>query len=251
MDSKIEFLKKLAAEVPDEPKSKPKGDKPDPKKEKQLPFKKAKPTSDEGKGPEGVPGHEESESPGHEKSETPGQESAEHAGGGEEKGVGGEKEIPGNESAEGAAVPGGATHPSTVIDFLASNPNPDDESFHEFAEQNGLDIHSAESIAYALASKYVQFLRGGKSAGMDMSTVNPQELEMGLQVESEHTDDPTTQKKIALDHLAEMPDYYTKLQQMENGGGSGGSGGGGGGTDGEELGGEEEKKIPEGIPKKK
>jgi len=42
------------------------------------------------------------------------------------------------------------------------------------------------------------------------------ELAMGIEVEKEHTDDPEVAKKIAKDHLAEMPDYYTKLKKMEN-----------------------------------
>ena len=41
--------------------------------------------------------------------------------------------------------------------------------------------------------------------------VDPKELEMGIEVEMEHTDDREEAKKIALQHLAEVPDYYTKL----------------------------------------
>jgi len=43
--------------------------------------------------------------------------------------------------------------------------------------------------------------------------VDPKELEMGLEVEKEHTDDLEERRKIALDHLAEDPNYYSKLQQ--------------------------------------
>lgn len=39
---------------------------------------------------------------------------------------------------------------------------------------------------------------------------NP-ELEVGIKVEMEHTDDPEEAKKIALDHLKENPKYYSKL----------------------------------------
>jgi hypothetical protein len=35
---------------------------------------------------------------------------------------------------------------------------------------------------------------------------------MGIQVEMEHTDDPKKAEKIALDHLAENPFYYTQLK---------------------------------------
>jgi hypothetical protein len=43
--------------------------------------------------------------------------------------------------------------------------------------------------------------------------VDPKELKMGIEIEHEHTDDPNEAKKIALQHLAEVPDYYTKLKK--------------------------------------
>jgi len=42
--------------------------------------------------------------------------------------------------------------------------------------------------------------------------VNNDELRMGIRVEMEHTDDVEKAKKIALDHLAENPFYYTQLK---------------------------------------
>jgi hypothetical protein len=42
--------------------------------------------------------------------------------------------------------------------------------------------------------------------------IHPQELRMGIRVETEHTEDPEKAKKIALDHLAENPFYYTALK---------------------------------------
>lgn len=41
------------------------------------------------------------------------------------------------------------------------------------------------------------------------------QLEMGIEVEREHTNDDSTAMQIALDHLNERPDYYTRLKQME------------------------------------
>ncbi len=38
----------------------------------------------------------------------------------------------------------------------------------------------------------------------------------GVQVESEHTDNPGVARQIAMDHVYEDPDYYTKLKKMEN-----------------------------------
>lgn len=41
------------------------------------------------------------------------------------------------------------------------------------------------------------------------------ELADGIGVEREHTDDPKKAREIALDHLIELPDYYTRLDDME------------------------------------
>ena len=41
------------------------------------------------------------------------------------------------------------------------------------------------------------------------------QLDMGIKVEYEHTDDKDKSREIALDHLYEIPDYYTRLDKME------------------------------------
>jgi hypothetical protein len=43
------------------------------------------------------------------------------------------------------------------------------------------------------------------------------QLVQGIKVEMEHTTNPDLAREIALDHLLEMPDYYTKLRGMEDG----------------------------------
>lgn len=43
------------------------------------------------------------------------------------------------------------------------------------------------------------------------------QLARGIKVELEHTTDPKLAREIALDHLAEIPDYYSRLAQMEKG----------------------------------
>jgi hypothetical protein len=42
-----------------------------------------------------------------------------------------------------------------------------------------------------------------------------QQLEIGIEVEMEHTTDPDAAMEIALDHLMEMPDYYDELATVE------------------------------------
>jgi hypothetical protein len=49
---------------------------------------------------------------------------------------------------------------------------------------------------------------------VDLKTIENQ-LEKGQKVEMEHTKDKELAKKIAMDHLYEIPDYYDKLQKME------------------------------------
>ena len=40
---------------------------------------------------------------------------------------------------------------------------------------------------------------------------DPKELKRGIKVEKEHTDDPRIAKQIAMDHLNEDPQYYSRL----------------------------------------
>jgi len=41
------------------------------------------------------------------------------------------------------------------------------------------------------------------------------QLKKGIKIEHEHTKDNVTAKKIAMDHLFEDPDYYTKLEKAD------------------------------------
>lgn len=49
--------------------------------------------------------------------------------------------------------------------------------------------------------------------GTIMENIDPKELEMGTKIEHEHTKDDALARKIAMDHLAEDPHYYTKLKK--------------------------------------
>ena len=57
-----------------------------------------------------------------------------------------------------------------------------------------------------------QYLVGGKGDELDEEDVDEDELMMGIEVEREHTKNKKIAKEIALDHLAEDPQYYTKLK---------------------------------------
>jgi len=49
----------------------------------------------------------------------------------------------------------------------------------------------------------------------DAEAAFEEQLALGTEVELEHTDDPAVAEEIALDHLDELPDYYTRLAAME------------------------------------
>ena len=58
-------------------------------------------------------------------------------------------------------------------------------------------------------------LPGGLGDNKPDSYFDPDQLEMGIKVEMEHTTDPELAREIAKDHLTEDPKYYTKLQQID------------------------------------
>jgi len=41
------------------------------------------------------------------------------------------------------------------------------------------------------------------------------QIKIGEKIEMEHTDSPNIARKIAMDHLVELPDYYDRLAEME------------------------------------
>ena len=66
----------------------------------------------------------------------------------------------------------------------------------------------------------------GEQLGIDWSKFDVEQFRSGMDVELEHgltdphtnvsNDDPLTTGKIALAHLNEFPDYYTRLDEMEH-----------------------------------
>jgi len=65
----------------------------------------------------------------------------------------------------------------------------------------------------------------GEQLGINWSKFDVEQFRAGMDVELEHglidphtnvtNDDPLTTGKIALAHLNELPDYYTRLEKME------------------------------------
>jgi len=94
-----------------------------------------------------------------------------------------------------------------IIDFLAENPSPQDKDIHGLADKLGIAHDKFETTVYSILGEIV---KRGKGVDPD-----PKELEIGIEVEQEHTKYPELARFIALTHLKELPDYYTKLKAME------------------------------------
>ena len=104
-----------------------------------------------------------------------------------------------------------------VLDFLVSHPFPDDADVHAFAEGHGYDTEQVEAVAYRLATYFAQFMKDGKAneKNFKREDADPKELQMGIEVEHEHSPNPLVAERISLDHLSEIKSYYTRLKKME------------------------------------
>lgn len=58
-------------------------------------------------------------------------------------------------------------------------------------------------------------LPGGRADKNKPEDFDKAQLEIGIEIEMEHTDDPAVAQEIAMDHLTEDPEYYTHLRKME------------------------------------
>jgi hypothetical protein len=112
---------------------------------------------------------------------------------------------------------GEATDPELrmkLMTFFKENPEASDSSVHAFAEKEGIDPHKFEEHIYVILGSF--FGAGfAKEKGFTEEDADPEQLKMGIKVEMEHTTDPLIAKRISLDHLSEIKDYYTRLAKME------------------------------------
>jgi len=58
---------------------------------------------------------------------------------------------------------------------------------------------------------------GGLASRSKPSDFDPRQLAMGIEVEKEHGGNAKRAREIAMDHLKELPNYYTHLKRMEKG----------------------------------
>ena len=85
------------------------------------------------------------------------------------------------------------------------------DEFDEYTdtEHNDWDVSYREF--YEHITEDVDSLVGGVGDVTAPSNVNTKELSIGVQVEMEHTNDEKIATEIAMDHLTEDPQYYSKL----------------------------------------
>ena len=94
-------------------------------------------------------------------------------------------------------------YPQDAVDTEGYEDEGDDDEFIDM-------IAKAEEEEAGKYTKFDDFEGGLSEKNLD---VDPKQLRIGIKVEMEHTDDLDMAKKIALDHLAENPRYYTKLKR--------------------------------------
>lgn len=106
-----------------------------------------------------------------------------------------------------------------IFDHLSNYKVRSDEEVHQFASKMKMQPNEMEYHIYRILQT---FLTGGlaNKKGITEKDVDPKQLAMGIKVEQEHIDAkgpcaPMIAKRIALDHLAEFPTYYTALAKME------------------------------------
>lgn len=102
------------------------------------------------------------------------------------------------------------------LTFLENIKNSNNESIVDIVKDAFTMIEGTELMV--LEDEKVQdMIPGGLADDCKPSEFDKEQLAMGLMVEMEHTDDPKIALEIAMDHLTEFSDYYTKLAEMEAG----------------------------------
>ena len=89
----------------------------------------------------------------------------------------------------------------SVVDKILNSLYEEDASNPEEKETDSKPVRSVQKIA--------------EKHGVSVEKIQNQ-LKMGIKVEKEHTTNKEEAEGIALQHLAEKPDYYSRLKKMEN-----------------------------------
>lgn len=74
---------------------------------------------------------------------------------------------------------------------------------------------AAQKVVRAYLAERKDLVPGGIGDKTRVKDVDPKQLAKGVRVEKEHTRNRDLAREIALDHLTEMGDYYTRLEKVE------------------------------------
>ncbi len=102
----------------------------------------------------------------------------------------------------------------SIILFAKLKPYGSFEELMQLLTKSGFTKMTSEDNIYRLLVDLVGGV--GRHTHISDKDYNPNELQMGVEIEKEHTDNPNIAKEIAKDHLAECPDYYTRLKKIES-----------------------------------
>jgi hypothetical protein len=99
--------------------------------------------------------------------------------------------------------------------LIESNPNNDEykKALDMAKNMTGRFVTEANTIKGGKADK-MSVKDIADKFGVTVAQIN-RELAMGKKVEHEHTTNMSKANEIAMDHLSEFPDYYTRLAKME------------------------------------
>lgn len=103
----------------------------------------------------------------------------------------------------------------SVFEYF-SNPNAqlkDEDDIHALATTLGVEPSVLEEEIYLILHDFLGAGRFVEASGN--VNIDPQQLQMGIKVEREHTACDLIAERIAKDHLTELGDYYTRLDKME------------------------------------
>ena len=101
---------------------------------------------------------------------------------------------------------------TTIFNFFKVTPEIADADIHALAEKMGIAPDALETHIYGILRSII-----GEGKSKDFTgDYDDRQILQGMKIESEHSPNKLVQKKIVLDHLAEFPNYYTALKQMED-----------------------------------
>jgi len=106
---------------------------------------------------------------------------------------------------------------SFMHSYLKSNGNIDAKAIAAFVKEHNVSKKEVQKMIFKFVSLFVDFMTHGLSIKnfSNLSKMKKGQLKIGIKVEYEHTSKKCISRKIALDHLAEIPDYYDRLEKME------------------------------------